>query len=392
MYFFCKTDKNALGYKAGETMRFTLTLRKDGKTVYPDGVIRYKIEADGKAGYVTGELPANAPAVVTAKCDMPGFVRLTAALYDKNGEKAVDCGNFDGGAGADVDQIRAATPLPADFDDYRARLISLSDSVAPTLIEKNELPSAREGFRLYDIKVASAGSASVSGYLTVPDGDGKLKCKVGYKGYGVKYPEPEYEDGTAYLFTNAHGFENGREPEYYETLERGALKDYGMSTSENARPETSYFYNMILRAVAALKYMTTLDRWDGENLIAYGGSQGGMQAMNAASLYYKCTECDIFVPWMCDVAAKIKGRIRYAAPPFARGLCYFDGANTAQYIKCKTTVRAGLGDYTCQPSGIMAMYNALACEKSITFRQNMIHTSAEPDGEEFELKSAPRGK
>lgn len=385
MYFFCKTDKNALDYKAGETMKFTMTLREDGMTVAPEGVIRYTVEADGKAGTVTGELPANAPAVVTAKCDVPGFVRLTAALYGKNGEKVTDCGNFDGGAGADVSFIRPATPLPADYDGYRQKLLDTALSVPPELIEKKELPSAREGFRLYDIKVASAGGAPVSGYLTVPDGEAKLKCKVGYKGYGVKYPEPEYEDGTAYLFTNAHGFENGREPEYYEALERGALKDYGMSTYENARPETSYFYNMMIRAVQALRYMTTLDRWDGENLIAYGGSQGGMQAMNAAALCEKCSLCDIFVPWMCDVAAKAKGRIRCAAPPFARGLCYFDGANTARYIKCRTTVRAGLGDYTCQPSGIMAMYNALTCEKSISFRQNMIHTSAEPDGEEFTL-------
>ena len=388
MYFYCETDKGALGYKAGEEMKFTLTLREDGKTVCPDGVIKYKIEADGKAGSVTGELPASSPAVITAKCDIPGFVRLTATLYDKRGEKVAECGNFDGGAGADVGYIRAATPYPADFDEYRARLLTLSDSVAPTLIEKKELPSAREGFKLYDIKVASAGNAPVSGYLTVPDGDAKFKCKVGYKGYGVTYPEPEYEDGTAYLFTNAHGFENGREPEYYASLAAGALKDYGMSRDENARPETSYFYGMILRAVAALKFMTTLDRWDGENLIAYGGSQGGMQAMNAASLYYKCTECDVFVPWMCDVAAKIKGRIRYAAPPFARGLCYFDGVNTARHIKCKTTVRAGLGDYTCQPSGITAMFNALGCESSIVFRQNMIHTSAEPEGAEFEMNKA----
>lgn len=387
MYFFCKTDKAALDYRVGETMRFTLTLRDGGKTVYPDGVIKYKLEADGKAGFVTGALPASSPAVVTAKCEMPGFVRLTAALYDKNGEMIADCGAFDGGAGASVGDIRPATPLPADYANFRKKLFDEVCSVAPELIEKKELPSERCGFRLYDIKVASAGNAPVSGYLTVPEGTGKLKCKVGYKGYGVKYPEPEYEDGTAYLFTNAHGFENGREEDYYKALENGALKDYGMSTVENARPETSYFYYMIVRAVQALRFMKTLDRWNGKDLIAYGGSQGGMQAMNAASLVSECSLCDVFVPWMCDTAAKAKGRIRYAAPPFARGLCYFDGDNTARYIRCKTTVRAGLGDYTCQPSGIMAMYNSLTCEKSITFRQNMIHTSSEPEGEEFALSN-----
>lgn len=314
---------------------------------------------------------------------MPGFVRLTARLYGDDGNAYDGCGAFDGGAGFGIADIIPATKMPDDFDCFRAALMRRVMSVEPKLIEKKELPSKREGFRLYDIKVACASPAPVSGYLTVPVTDGKVRCKVGYKGYGVNYPEPEYEDGTAYLFTNAHGFENGREPEYYSALASGALRDYGMSKDENARPETSYFYGMIVRAVSALMLMTTLDEWNGVDLIAYGGSQGGMQAMNAASFVEKCTFCDVFVPWMCDTAAKDVNRIRYAAPEFSPGLAYFDGTNVAKYIKCKTNIRAGLGDYTCQPSGIMAMYNSLCCEKSITFRQNMIHTSAEPEGREY---------
>ena len=385
MYFFCRTDKPALSYEVGEEMRFTLTLRENGADVFPDGVIKYAVEADGMIGRREGEAPSRAPLTVTAKCNMPGFVRLTARLYKKDGSIYPDSHAFDGGAGAGVREIFPATPLPYDYDDYREKIKEKINSVAPTLIEKKELPSKKDGFLLYDIKVACFGGAPVSGYLTLPTGDGKLKCKVGYKGYGVSYPEPEYEDGTAYLFTNAHGYENGREPEYYAALSGGALKDYGMSKAENASPETSYFYNMIIRAAAALKFMTTLDRWNGKDLIAYGGSQGGMQALNAASLVDECSLCSVFVPWMCDTAARAKGRLRYASPEYARGLAYFDGANAARKIKCPTEISAGLGDYTCQPSGIAATYNTLKCEKTLKFRQNMIHTSAEPEGEEFTM-------
>lgn len=385
MYFYAKTDKNALLYKAGEAAKFSLTLREDGKTVFPNGIIKYKIETDGKAGCVIGEAPAGAPLTLTAVCAVPGFVRLTAALYAPDGGAYPGCGNFDGGAGFDVGNIFPATPYPSDMDAFRKKLLEEVDSVKPILIEKKELPAQKDGFELYDIKASCAGGAPVSGYLTLPKGGKNLKCKVGYKGYGVTFPEPEYEEGTAYLFTNAHGYENGREPAYYAALAEGALKDYGMSKTENARPETSYFYGMVVRAVTALKFMTTLDVWNGRDLIAYGGSQGGMQAMNAASYVDECSLCDAFVPWMCDIGAGAKGRIRYAAPEFARGLCYFDGVNVARYIKCQTEIRAGLGDYTCQPSGIVAMYNELGCEKKITFRQNMIHTSAEPEGEEFTL-------
>ncbi|MBO4216864.1 MAG: acetylxylan esterase [Clostridia bacterium] len=380
MYFYCETDIRPLDYRVGEKMRFTLTLREGGATVFPDAVVRYRIEADGKAGYREGEASAESPLTLYAGCDMPGFVRITAKLYTKSGEPCGECGEFNGGAGAGIDRIFPATPLPSDYAGYRETILQKIKSVKPELIEKVELPSEKAGFRLFDVKISCAGNAPVSGYLTVPDGCGKLRCKVGYKGYGVKYPLPEYEDGTAYLFTNAHGFENGREQSYYDELSLGKLANYGMSVEENARPETSYFYDMIVRAVTAAEFMTTLDVWNGKDLILYGGSQGGMQALNAASLCEKCTFCDVFVPWMCDTAAKAKGRMRYASPEYARGLAYFDGTNAARYIKCETRIDAGLGDYVCQPSGVIAMYNELKCRKTITFTQNMIHGSKEPDG------------
>ncbi len=380
MYFFCDTDKPPLDYSEGEIMKFTLTLRENGQTVFPDAVIRYKVERDGRPGVVEGEKAANEPAVIRASCGVPGFVRLTASLFTRDGAPYPGCGNFNGGAGASVDRIFPATPLPADYAEYRRKLISTVESVRPEPIEMNELPSEKEGFRLFDVKVRCAGPAPVSGYLTIPVGCKEYRCKVGYKGYGVKYPTPEYEDGTAYLFTNAHGFDNGREQSYYDELERGKLKDYGMSVVENSAPETSYFYNMIIRAAAAARFMMTLDGWNGRDLILYGGSQGGMQALNAASVTDECTLCDVFVPWMCDTAAKAKSRIRIASPEYARGLAYFDGTNAARFIKCETRINAGLGDYVCQPSGIAALFNTLKCKKSLCFTQNMIHGSKEPDG------------
>lgn len=379
MYFYCETDRPPLDYGTGDRIRFTLTLRENGTTVFPDATIRYRIESDGKAGYTEKTVSSLNPAVIYASCDMPGFVRLTAKLINADGTPYDGCGEFNGGAGTCVSRIFPATPFPGDFEEYRKHIIEVADSVPQKLLEMKELPSEREGFRLYDVKISCAGPAPVSGYLTVPASGGKFRCKVGYKGYGVTYPTPEYEEGTAYLFTNAHGYENGREQSYYKELEAGALKDYGMSVEENAVPETSYFYYMIVRAVSAARFMKTLDCWNRKDLILYGGSQGGMQALNAASLC-DCTFCDVFVPWMCDTAAKAKGRLRYAAPEYSRGLAYFDVANVARYIKCETRINAGLGDYVCQPSGIMAMYNRLKCKKSITFTQNMIHGSKEPEG------------
>ena len=47
---------------------------------------------------------------------------------------------------------------------------------------------------------------------------------------------------------------------------------------------------------------------------------------------------------------------------------------------CRVVVPdAGLGDYVCPPSGVMAFYNALACPKEITFLQGATHLKNYPD-------------
>lgn len=54
---------------------------------------------------------------------------------------------------------------------------------------------------------------------------------------------------------------------------------------------------------------------------------------------------------------------------------YFDCAFLASCITADVTIpRCGLGDYTCPPASIIAMYNSLKCNKSISFYQNSTHS------------------
>ena len=52
---------------------------------------------------------------------------------------------------------------------------------------------------------------------------------------------------------------------------------------------------------------------------------------------------------------------------------------------CKVTVSAGIGDYTCPPTGVAAFYNNLACEnKKITWTQGATHGYMPPVREKYE--------
>lgn len=75
------------------------------------------------------------------------------------------------------------------------------------------------------------------------------------------------------------------------------------------------------------------------------------------------------------------------APDYTLVVRYFDTAVQATRVKCPVKIMARLGDYTCPPSGIMALYNSLTTEKEITFRQNGTHGYDSPGCEIYILNN-----
>ena len=152
---------------------------------------------------------------------------------------------------------------------------------------------------------------------------------------------------------------------------------YAFDPAQNQNPETAYFNGMALRVLRALQFVKSLPEWDGKTLEARGGSQGGLQTIWAAALDHDVTSAFTEVPWCCNLAGKSCGRM---APswgiPYVKELNYYDPIHLAKRIpkSCSVNVvRAGLGDYTCPPSGIAAFYNNLECPKEIKWVQGSTH-------------------
>ena len=62
--------------------------------------------------------------------------------------------------------------------------------------------------------------------------------------------------------------------------------------------------------------------------------------------------------------------------PWTEAMGYYDAVNWAKRIPtaCRTNItRAGLGDYTCPPSGLALYYNAVPGKKSISWVQGSEH-------------------
>lgn len=371
------TDREPVSYSVGETVTFRVRLVEDGKPL-AGKILKWARSGDDQAAERGEALTArDGSAEIRTPIRAPGFVRME--VWPLHGDRTPVNGangrplKFDGGAGADIGKL-ASCPEPADFDAFwRGQRLRLAE--VPVRADLREGAPARPGFRVFDVRVDCAGGKPVSGYLSCPReaAPRSLGAHVGFIGYGARSASPDCRPGMIVFQVNAHGIENGRESAYYRALQDGELKGYGFHAEENARPETCYFNGMMLRVMRALEFVKSRPEWDGKTLTVFGSSQGGFQAVAAAALDGAVTECVLRKPWMCDLGGIALGRLRGWRPDPAAGLAYYDGVFMGRRVACKTVITAGLGDYTCPPSGLTVLYNGIRGPKRIEYLQGVAH-------------------
>lgn len=390
------TTKEHPFYTIYEPIEFVLEMDFGGQELDGDYTLDWTCSGDD-GSVQKGQAPATEPLHVHAVLDRPGFVHVHALLRGPDGKAVVNANGvgeagkvtFDGGAGVDVEQLQGI-PEPPDFDAFWWRQFAKLEEVPLSVNYMTEVTSPVEGVKVYAVSVACPGPAPVTGYLAVPEGaaEKSLPAIVRFQGYSTNLQEvSRWLSRTAVIFEiNAHGYdllkahdpESGRQyhREYVEALKSNGY-NYAFDPAQNQNPETAYFKGMALRVLRALQFVKSLPEWNGKTLEARGGSQGGLQTIWAASLDHDVTSAFPEVPWCCAVSGKTFGRL---APswgiPYVKELNYYDPIHLAKRIpkSCAVNVvRAGLGDYTCPPSGIAIFYNNLECPKEITWVQGSTH-------------------
>lgn len=424
------TDKSPICYKPGETMVFTVEPQNVNGEI-PEGQYFLKWERTGDDGLTDkGMEPfTGKPFVYKTSIATPGFVRLYAEVVNEKGkpytkmftgdattpegkvamnkfEKSKKSVFFDGGAVADIDTLKQAVPEPADFDAFWANEKAKLAKV-PFNAKLIDVPSENPDVNLYAVSIDCTGGAPVTGYLSVPKDVEKGKkygIHINTYGYGIheQFP-PKKARGTAILFDiNAHGQllrEFGATDEYYKTLGKKIGSNgysYGFDPKQNSDTETAYFRGMILRLIRAIQYAKSLPGWDGKTVSVAGGSQGGAFAIWGAGCGEGVTSVSSSVTGFCDMGAELVGRLRGPWPKiqYVKPLSYFDPVNFAKRVPatCRVDIpRAGLGDYTCQPSSIAVLWNNLTCPKSIIWMQGSEHGYQPPayEGRDFKRTANP---
>ena len=419
------TDKDALSYRTGEKIVFTLTMQGlDGAPPAGEYFLDWKRSGDD-AVCATGRIDlAACPFVYETTIDRPGFVRLQAKVVGKDGKpfkkrytgdattpegkKAMNAFEkknrevfFDGSAGAEVATLRTE-PEPEDFDAFWKKQFARLDRV-PLKAETVELECRKPSVRVFAVQVACAGLRPTTGYLSVPRDTEKGRTYPavlslhGYSGaMGMHHPALKDPPDDKIVFDiNAHGM---KLPAFGATeADLRALRwevksggfSYAFDPKQNADPEIAYFNGMVLRIKRALQYLKTVKGWDGRNLVSKGGSQGGLQSIWAAACGEGVTRAESFVTWCCDMYTNDKRknpRNNLSSDGWyigwSPGLGYYDAAIFAKRIpkSCFTFItRAGLGDYCCPPTGIAKMWNNIPGNKKIVWVQGSQHGYVPPD-------------
>ncbi len=419
-----ETDRDPLSYRAGDEMTFTLTPMDVGELAPGEWQLDWKRTGDD--GVVdSGKAPfdGKTPFVYKTRIAKPGFVRIYAAVVGKDGKryrkqfmgdattpegkKAMNAFErakkevfFDGGAGADVGSLEV-TGVPADLAEYwktfGERLAKTPMHVERALVRKDA-----DGYEIYAVSVQCAGVYPVTGYLYVPPKGRKYPARLETHGYGGNVrmhtaSSRHYRDNEIVFNINAFGIRllelGGTEADrkaLWWAVHDGRKTGHGFSRDQNEDRDTAFFNGMVLRVKRALQYLKTLPEWNGRDLYASGGSQGGLQTIWAAACGEGVTLAESSITWCCDMytsgklrkdpANKMSGDGWYIE--WTPALGYYDAAIVSALIPktCRVVVpRAGLGDYCCPPTGLVKMYNTMTCPKRFVWVQGSEHGYVPPD-------------
>ncbi len=390
-YFVGSTLENPLEYKVGDEIVFKIRVKTADEYIDVPYISTEISGDDGQSSKGMIKKSDDGWFYISTKLERDGFVHVIARACDSEQKAIPNIDIFEGGAGADIEKIVCGTPVPEDYFEHWAWLKSEVEKVEPEVIYEKELfKDGYPDYRFFDMRIKVNESNYASVIVSYPKNakEGTLKLKMQYRGYGIGgIGEVLVAEDTMWIINNAHAIPNSESEEFYEQLKKTEnenktdLYRYGFREDQNDDPKTAYWAKMFLRNLQAFRYFKNHPLLNKKDYIFAGGSQGAMQACNMAAHTPEATFCDMFVPWFCDLGARVNfKRLTGWFPEYQKGITYYDTAVAGQFVKCPVSFGAGLGDYVCPPSGQMALYNGIKTEKKLWFIQNKTHayTPLEP--------------
>lgn len=381
-------------YDVGEPILATISFTHNGKAL--DNSITVETSKDNYAPTVetrTLSMDGHAQELLL-QLDEPGFlmVKATCKIPDGPTITKLAC------AGVDIYGIRRSLEEPDDFmaywDGQKQAQRALEDHLTLTPVS-----TTVKGVSAYDLQ-ADCLAGPFSAYIAIPEnaGEKSLPAIVLCHGAGVASSRLSVAaawaaEGFIAIDFNVHGLPNGMPSEYYSALgaQGGALFQYYLNGTESR--DEIFFRYMILRLVKAIDTATARPEWDGENLIIFGRSQGGGQAIIGGGIDERVNLICAEIPAICDMTGflvdRASGWPRFASTlkaPLSEAqiqtIRYIDAMNFAAHCRAEAYFTVGFIDVTCPPTSVLSAFNTLPGEKHIRHNLNTGHSTT-PEAEAY---------
>jgi len=378
-------DKPNWEYALGEEASFKVTVLKhhvpveNAAITYSIGLEKMPVMQSGSANLKSGS------SIVGKKVKLhePGFLRCEAKV-------TIDGISYRGIATAAFapESIKPTQVLPEDFksfwDNAKVQAAKVPLDARITLLPER----STETVNVYQVSIQNFESgARVYGILARPKKEGKYPAVLQVPGAGIR-PYAGIVDlaekGIITLQIGIHGIPVTYETGLYNDLRAGALKNYQFF---NLDDRDQYYYKRVyLGCVRAVDYLYSLPEFDGNNLMVWGGSQGGALSIVTAALDERVKGLVSLYPALSDMTGYLHGRAggwphmfnQYNAPFMAKEdkikvSAYYDVVNFARLIKVPGFYTWGYNDETCPPTSYYAAYNLIQAPKELYLIQETGH-------------------
>lgn len=359
-------------YKVGENASVMISLYEYG--VKQSGVeIKWEVGPELMPATMSGVvIPKNGIAIVNmGTLKAPGFLdlRLSAELHGQATKHHIK-------VGFEPEKLKPITKLPKDFGQFWDAAKEEA-AKCPMKVERTFVPElSTDKVDRYLVKIqAFEVNQQVYGYLSIPKKEGKFPVVFSPPGAGIKPLTPEKhlfyaENGFIRFDMEIHGIRPDLDAKTYKEISR-AFSYYEINLDNK---DLYYMKKVYMSCVRALDYLITLPEWDGKNLIAQGGSQGGALALITAGLDDRITLCAANHPALSDMAGYTANRAggyphfftRYKGadtPDKIQTMQYYDVVNFARQIQVPVFMTWGYNDDTCPATTSYVVYNALDTQK-----------------------------
>ena len=366
-------------YQTGEQATVEVQFYKYG--IPRDGQVEWEVGNDLQTADKRGtvQLKNGRAKIAMGTARKPCFrdLRLKMKLDGKTYEHHVK-------VGFSADKIQPYTQEPKDFWTFWQQNLEEARKMPLHYTREFVKEMSSEQVDCYRLKIDLDRQHHVFyAYLLVPHDAKAGSCPVMLTppGAGVKpirdantrrfWPE----GGFIRLAIDIHGLNPTLSEEAFAEI-RNAFDNRGNAYLRQGLEDRDQYYmkHVYLGLVRCIDLLTSLPEWDGRNVIAQGGSQGGALSIIAAALDPRITLCVANHPALSDMAAGAIDGMTSGYPHFTREsgayseacmktLPYFDVVNFARHLQTPVYLTWGYNDNTCPPTTSYAVWNVIQSEK-----------------------------